>query len=458
MNKREAIVVMVFVGVAALAVMLSLLSTKLAIAFVLGIAVAAAAFVSPMTGLILYVMHLLFSPQTFFGPLRQIRSMLLLAGVVLLSFFVHKIFRRERIAAFSRKQDLLMFLLLAIVPASNIVNFRLGASLTGFMDFLTLYFLYFMIANIIDDYDKLRTLSRVLVACIVVIAANGDLQHFRGADLMGVTPVLGRIRWVAAMSDPNDFALAIVSFIPFLLVPILNSRTPKYQRAALLPALAIMVAAIYFSNSRGGFLALLAVLTLYSFKRWGVLRGVLVGVFFVLVGVVLSPSRMDQLSPYESSASGRIDAWVAGLSMLKHHPVLGVGFKNFLLFHIRAAHSAYVNCFAELGIVGYFVWLALIFTSFSGLAGPEKEHTPGYETYAGILQMSLTGFVVGAFFLSQTYGPILYILVGLSALVASNPEMAIRPRPFLAFKDIWKVAVIALGSIAFYQIMAFVYY
>ncbi len=457
MNKREAIVLFLFMSVAVVAVMLSLVSTKLAIAFILGLVVAMVTFVKPIYGLVLYIFHLLFYPQEFLAPLRQIRSMLLLASIVLLSFFIHKIFRRERIAMFSRKQDILMFLLLAIVPASNIINFRLGASFTGFMDFLTVYFLYFMIANIIDDYDKLRLFSRVVVTCIVVLAANGVIQHFRGVDMMGVAPVLGRVRWVGVMSDPNDFALAIVSFFPFIFVPIMDARTPKYQRVALVPALVVLLAAIYFSNSRGGFLALLAVLTLFSFKRWGALRGVLVGVFFVLVGVVLSPSRMDQLSPYESSASGRIDAWVAGLSMLKHHPILGVGFKNFIIFHVRAAHSAYVNCFAELGIVGYFVWLALVFTSFSGLAGPQKERTPGYETYAGMLQMSLTGFMVGAFFLSQTYGPVLYILIGLSALVASNPETNIRRGALLTFKEAWKVAAIALGSIAFYQIMALFY-
>jgi putative inorganic carbon (HCO3(-)) transporter len=458
MFKREVLVFIVFMCVAAIATGLGFLSVKLAIGFALGITIGIVTFIRPMYGLLLYVFHIVFAPQYFLAPLRHVRSMLMLAGVVLLSFFVHKIFRREPIHAVARKQDLLMLALLAIVPTSNLVNFRMGASFTGFMDFLTVYFLYFMIVNIVDDYDKLRLFSWVTVFCIFGVAVDGVIQRFRGVDFLGIEPVLGRIRYVGIMSDPNDFALALVSFLPFTLAGILDKSLPKYRRAGLLGMIAVLLAGIYFADSRGGFLALLAILTIFSFKRWGVLRGSLVGLFFIIVGIVLSPSRMDQLSPYESSAEGRVEAWVAGLNMLKHHPIFGVGFKNFIIFHFRAAHSAYVNCFAELGFVGYFVWLALIVVSFTGLFAAERENLPGYSAYARTLQMSLTGFLVGAFFLSQTYGPVLYILVALSAAVTYNPESRIRRTPVLGFQEVWKAAAIAVGSLVFYQILAILYY
>jgi putative inorganic carbon (HCO3(-)) transporter len=216
--------------------------------------------------------------------------------------------------------------------------------------------------------------------------------------------------------------------------------------------------ALYFTNSRGGYLAFIAILIYFAITLWGLLKGSVIGAFLFSASLVFAPSRMADISPHGQSASGRIDAWIEGLAMLKSRPVFGVGFLNFDMYHERAAHSAFVNCMAELGLVGYFIWIALLYASFTGLKALEKSETyTPYRKYARILKLSLVGFIASAFFLSQTYTPVLYMLLALITLAVYNPESSLKiPRVFSA-KDFLRITAITTASIAMFKILAMVY-
>jgi hypothetical protein len=43
-------------------------------------------------------------------------------------------------------------------------------------------------------------------------------------------------------------------------------------------------------------------------------------------------------------------------------PVFGVSYNSFTDHHERTTHNSFVLCFAELGLLGYFTWLALVVT------------------------------------------------------------------------------------------------
>jgi O-antigen ligase len=117
---------------------------------------------------------------------------------------------------------------------------------------------------------------------------------------------------------------------------------------------------------------------------------------------------------------GRIEAWAAGLRMLRSSPIWGVGSGMFLDHHERAAHNSFVQCFAETGLVGYFLWLGLIVVSLIEMsrlgAGPESSD---WARWAHAVQASLLTFLVGAFFLSRTTSAMLFLLTGLTAAVAT---------------------------------------
>jgi len=165
------------------------------------------------------------------------------------------------------------------------------------------------------------------------------------------------------------------------------------------------------------------------------------------------------MDPHEVSAFGRISAWINGLSLLKSHPLFGIGYLSFQTYNSGvAAHSAIIQCLAELGLIGYFVWLTLLYSSISGLTKFEKRCALSpYRKYANILQLSFAGFIVSALFLSMAYSATLYILVALATLVIkSESESVIQPR-MLSLGEAVRIVILLAGSVVVYQILAMVY-
>jgi len=161
-----------------------------------------------------------------------------------------------------------------------------------------------------------------------------------------------------------------------------------------------------------------------------------------------------EISADEESAEGRLDAWHAGIEMLRSHPLTGVGYGGFAEHHVRAAHNSYVHCFSELGLLGYFCWIGLLVITHTRLAALGRleetdEDSKFIVTWATSLRFSLYGFLAGAFFLSRTYTPTLYILIALAmaldqiARVSGN--MAEVPRVSQLYG---RTAGLAFGTVA----------
>ena len=133
--------------------------------------------------------------------------------------------------------------------------------------------------------------------------------------------------------------------------------------------------------------------------------------------------------------------------MLRESPVWGVGFANFIDHHGIVAHNSFVHCFAELGAVGYFLWLGALLSTFwllRQVASLVVESPLGEEMvrWAMALRLSLASFLAGALFLSRTYSISLFVLLGLSAaLVSAAKKMyATEDRP-------WSVPPLRLAAV-----------
>lgn len=459
MKNREYVVIALFILAAIIATSLAVLSLPAALVLIAALIVGILVFFKPFYGLLLYIVLLYIRPQDFVPALEKLRIMMVLAVAIILSFFIHHIFMRRKINLLQSRQSIFMLALLVLVPVSNLTNFQFTAAWEGFNDFLTLFLLFFMIVNIMDDAGKIRALAWTLVVCTAVVCINGIIQHYRGFDLIGNTPdPNGRIQWIGIFGDPNDFALLINSFFPFVLVRFFERRIGVLQRFLLLVVGAINILAIYHTGSRGGFIALLLILAFFALRRWGLVKGIVMGVIFFAAAIAVAPGRFMDISPYGASASGRIYAWIDGLVMLKNRPVFGIGFDRFASVHGRAAHSAFVECMAELGLVGYLVWISIIFTSLKDIGAVIRTSSLEHLVkYAKVFQLSLVGFLGSAFFLSQAYSPVFYILVAFAAKLSTLSEPTVKRPSLLSGGELIRIGLIIGGSIAAYKLLASVY-
>jgi putative inorganic carbon (HCO3(-)) transporter len=131
--------------------------------------------------------------------------------------------------------------------------------------------------------------------------------------------------------------------------------------------------------------------------------------------------------------------------MLKEQPLLGVGYGGFVDRHTLTAHNSLVLCFAETGLIGCFLWVGLLVITLLELQGVMSMH--GDEPIddfarqgAEGLQLALIGFMTAAFFLSRTFAPTVYLVIGLSAALAAMVRAAGRPIALPALPELGMLA------------------
>ena len=132
------------------------------------------------------------------------------------------------------------------------------------------------------------------------------------------------------------------------------------------------------------------------------------------------------------------------------HPLVGVGYGQFASVNGgMVAHNSFVQCFAEVGLIGYFFWIGAIYLSFRS-APADPGATPGSARVrfgaatpgraqvsfgAATPRRALTGarialaaYLVASFWLSHTYSPILFVLLCLPmAAQSEGGETLVRP-------------------------------
>jgi len=244
-----------------------------------------------------------------------------------------------------------------------------------------------------------------------------------------------RIRGLGMMHDPNDLAMSLIVALG-MVGGIWRARW-QLRHLLLAAAGAALAYGIFLTRSRGGVVALLILIGRFVSSRAGRLPAVVLlialgaGVFAVGVGGRALFAQPDE------SASERIVAWSEGLEMLKAQPLFGVGFGQFVDHHTLTAHNSLVLCFAETGFIGCFLWVGLLVVTLLELHGiarlpGDAPFDASARRWADGLLLSLYGFMAAAFFLSRTFAPTLYLILGLSAALIAVARGAGRTIPLPA--------------------------
>lgn len=404
--------------------------------------------------LLVYIFCIYIRPQEWVASLAGFPLMSAALILALVFYFAGK-----RGRGVSAPQNIFMIGLLAALVASHLWHTYFGGAYQAFVDFVKIVILYFLIANIVNTPARLRVTVYALIAFTLTLALQGIAQFNTGYGLAGQPPfiqgTLTRITWIGIFNDPNDLALALVIMVPFLLSYLTGGNF--LERIVSIPSLGILIYAMYLTNSRGGMLALLAVFAVFTVVHFKGKKAVAAGVVIsLLLGVVLlkyGPSRMAIISAGEDSAYGRIEAWYEGIQMLKSSPIVGVGYNLFTDHAPRTAHNSLVLCFAEIGLLGYFLWIGLFYFSIRNMRMIQNVKSPGEDlramrSLAIALETGIVGFLAGAFFLSRTYILLPYLLVGLTvALFNICERTGLVAGNKVTYQDIKNVGLLSLLSL-----------
>jgi putative inorganic carbon (hco3(-)) transporter len=394
---------------------------------------------------LLYVFLSFFRPIELFAPdLAELRPMLVLWTLAFVLAAGRAISRKE-VAA--RGTDFkLLFAFMLFLGVTVALNGWAGGAFTAINQFSTSSMLFVLVALNVTSLQRLKLTCAAVVASMLIAALFGiqafhtgtyaeqlvlrqnapladdiDPTRISAAVAAETTPAhdktgwfLWRVRGQGFLSDPNDFSQVLVMCLPLLWALWRQGKQLHNLLFVLAPA-SVMGYAIYLSQSRGALLGA-ASLLFFIVRDWlGTTKTTVLmalgGTAFLAVSAVGGRGFSSQ----EQSAGERIEAWSVGLELLKWRPIFGAGYGNFTDHHHLTAHNSFVLCFAELGLIGYFLWIGMIvltYKSLSSIIDNMPARNPNRQMVV-LLRNSLVGFLVCAWFLSRTYQPVLYFLLAL---------------------------------------------
>jgi O-antigen ligase len=243
--------------------------------------------------------------------------------------------------------------------------------------------------------------------------------------------------------DPNDAALFVVSSIPLVLYFVIRGGG-LVGRVLFGFGVLACGSAVVLSGSRGGFVALVAVVpfVLVGFK--GIRSWVRVLVVASLAAVISVSAtgeyweRMESITDPDdyNRQGGRTAIWKRGMGYISQNPLLGVGIYNFTVAEgshpairasieqgigrkFSAAHSIWVQIGAELGVPGLIAMLLMfgfatrLLWSTDRLAGGRRARgDPDLKILSEMgrpLLGVLVAVAVGGSFVSHAYSATLWM-------------------------------------------------
>lgn len=329
------------------------------------------------TGLLAFTLVLFGRPQEHIPVLRALPLAEMCAILGILPMLIHRLIRRLpvfRVTPETVGLGLFGAAMLATIPFSIWPSGALSVFLDLFVKVLVVFAL---MMNTLTSPKRIELLGRVILLCWGLMAANGLFDYARGVNLwqggrLGGPPD-------GLFSNPNDFALGMVVFMPIAIVGALTPRNPVLWRMFAAASVVLMAAVTVLTKSRGGALGLVVVLAamvvLTCRARPAFAITVLAG---MLIATPFTPasfwSRMTSIFDSEldareftGSREARRTVMQEGIQTFLERPLTGVGAGQFRNYNFpgrqerwRSSHNSLIEVAAEIGIVGLLAFVFLI--------------------------------------------------------------------------------------------------
>jgi O-antigen ligase len=340
----------------------------------------------PFLGLLLMVATIPLEAALMVGG----RSAPALIGLgVFAAWGIQKLFRRESPGPLMRPGLIQVALLLFAFACLSL----LWAEYPGQMQrplvlLFQLVLLSVLVFDLASSWKRLAWVAKFLVLAGAIAALLTLEQSLIGGARRAGFGVVGGI---------NRTALTLVSILPFAFY-LLRSNEAAFWRFLGLGYIGLSAAAVAVTLSRMNFLIFPAVVFIHLVlmarspegRRRVVLLGAAAALAMALIPVESVRARAETIAPYISRTVGADDTgemytprgyrFHVGIAMFKDHPIGGVGFHNyrhqFLNYQWQvpgyvgvqltptSPHSSHLGFLAELGVIGFALWLALFAIAF----------------------------------------------------------------------------------------------
>jgi putative inorganic carbon (HCO3(-)) transporter len=297
---------------------------------------------------------------------------------------------------------------------------------------LTSVLFYYFTTRLIRNTKQL--LSVLLWTCFFILLLAIEAVHSFYYEVASpfINPETGRMQGLGYYDNANEFGKVMNTAVPFLIAAFIITKKLLVRvilTASIVPLILVLVGA----NSRTCFVVFamttMLILALKKSGGGGGKKVVKVGALVIILIVVMPflPSSVQQragtIGNYSTDKSfqGRVRSWEQGSMMAKSHPILGVGMGQWRRHHGLSSHNSYIQVMAEVGYIGFFIYLSIIWLSIKTLVSVYLKEDPSIYVeqdlrIVGLAVFSGTmGYLVYIFLGNQAYSPWTFFYLGLSS-------------------------------------------
>ncbi len=252
--------------------------------------------------------------------------------------------------------------------------------------------LFFLIINVITRKELLYKALAVLIFSYVLVGLTGLYELSSGESILKAvwgdddtaleyTLESDTFRVSGPGGDPDFHAVSVI-FPTLIAGTFLFMTASRFRRSLIVLFIILMLVNILGTGSRGGLLSLLiggGLMWFFTEMRWKYTTAVIAAVvlaLFILGFAVLNPNVPTERYIGQSGGKSllyRIGFTKMAFSMIKDHPIAGIGTGNFPSEYNRYmngnpivprdhpywTHNSFLQAWAENGIFGFIVYVML---------------------------------------------------------------------------------------------------
>jgi len=339
--------------------------------------------------------------------------------------------------------------LVCLTILSNVFSVHRPTSLLASLQLFSCIAVYYLTVHTVSSRSHIRQLVYLVLGISVFLALFGlvksaglnpfpwwDYTHH--ADVTYLSATFGNRNHLAGwMEMAISLVLGVMLFKE-------RGRAKSISLALLL----LLITALVFSQSRGGWFGMLAAFMCMSFllyrsnrlitSRWAV---IMVNVVFVVGFIVVSSTPVtERLLTAEAgfddgSLASRMTAWHGVVDLAKANPLLGTGPGTFAVSfpkyqppgfqaHLMYAHNDYLDFTAELGFVLLIIIAWMVVALYrQGLHTMRSKSTLTRGVTLGALA-GITAILVHSFVDFNLHIPANALLFSMLAALAASPKRA----------------------------------
>ncbi|VXC20568.1 putative O-glycosylation ligase, exosortase A system-associated [Massilia sp. 9I] len=393
----------------------------------------------------------LFFPNGWlYGAAGSIRYNLLFAGITIFTYLIQK--NKAKVHFGAMGAMVLLFFAWTTVSTTMALS-RPEIAWEIWSRFAKVIMLFVFIVLIVE---KKLHVDAILWGVVLSIGFYGNVEALKFIASGGGHKIAGMDGHV--LGDRNELAVAFVMTLP-LCVYLLSEygKRSRIISLGLIGTMCLLVTAVIGTQSRGGFIAMLA-LGGYLFIKSD--RKFLLGVLAVILAVGLAQivssewtSRINTINEAGEDASfmGRVVAWKLSFIMASENPFFGGGFKSLEFLPVwrelskeffsyswfytgdalpptqfaRAAHSVYFQVLGEHGFFGLAIYVFCLVSAYRKTGRVAKTTRlrggPAWlQQLATMLQLSIFAFALGGAALSFAYFDLIFTLFGLAIVLEAR--------------------------------------